>query len=389
MSFIADYNKDFKTWDYILGDLKLDMSIAKDRYYYLEELSEENNLKISLRDPFTDNWTKWVPFPGLLWETEWSYYGGIKYSRLTPAIDVHRSILPNEIVIESDYPTYDENYEAARLIGKIIEDKGFQPLYYYSGNKSIHIHVFLDWDCFKDIDELVKDQLKLKFNGSFLRFKKKFIEWLRAKMIHCWDTNAKKFDEDLIKPTHLIRCELSKNKLGYKTFIGYSYKDLSFVPYVCNENNRIYPKLGKLKFSSPNNPQELAEEFIDFINTKRKISKAQRKNMSLNNWGVSDSPDKLRECVKAILSKDFKDYGDGLKRGMFILVNELKRVLGVDQARLVINDWNSKMDFQVPEKEIDYRLKTKIYNLSCTYIHKFLEELGIDISKKCKGKVYK
>ncbi|KKN04168.1 hypothetical protein LCGC14_1100060, partial [marine sediment metagenome] len=36
---------------------------------------------------------------------------------------------------------------------------------------------------------------------------KEFIEWLRTKMISCWDLNLRKFDTDLIRATHLIRCE--------------------------------------------------------------------------------------------------------------------------------------------------------------------------------------
>ena len=388
MAFIAEYEQDFNTWDYIHGDYYKGMSIAVDRYYYLWDIDESNPLKIALRDPFTENWTKWVEFPGLLGKTRISKFGFSTRS-LTAAIDVHRSILKNEILIESDYPTYGENYDAAKLIGKIIEEKGFQPLYYYSGNKSIHVHVFFDWNCLKRLDPIIQDQLRIRFKSSKLRFKKKFMEWLRTKMITCWDTNAKKFDTDFIRPSHLIRCELSKNKMGYKTFLGYSYKDMSFVPYICNEKNRIYPKLGKIRLSSPPKIQELIEEFIDDLKAKTKSEKARKKNKTLMNWGIKNSPDKLRDCVKAILSEDFKQYGDGFQRGMFILLNELRRVLGDSQARIVINDWNSKMDFPIKDKEIEYRFKMKNYSLSCDYIHNFLKEIGIDTSEKCKDKVYK
>ena len=362
------------------------MSIAVDRYEYLYNISEEYGLKIALRDPSNDYWTKWVAFPGLLWELKVDDYGGLKYSRLTAAIDVHRSILSNEIIIESDYPTYEENYDAAKLIGKIIEEKGFKPLYYYSGNKSVHVHVFFDWDCLKKLDLIIQDQLRIMFRSSKLRFKRKFMEWLRTKMITCWDTNAKKFDTDLIKGTHLIRCELSKNKKGYKTFLGYTYKDMSFIPYICNEKNSIYPKLGKIRLSSPHKIQELVEEFVEDIKVKKKSERLRKYNRTLGDWGVETS-ETLRGCVKAILSEDFKKVGDGYQRAMFILLNELRRVLGDFQARVVVNDWNSKMGFPVKESEIEYRFKSKNYSLSCSYIHNFLKELGIDVSEKCKGKV--
>ena len=125
------------SWDYIFGDYYKGMSLAVDRYYYLFDMNNHNSIKLSLRDPSSNNWTKWIEFPGLLLESHEDKYRGIKYIGLTPAIDVHRSVLKNEIVIESDYSTYEENYDAAKVIGKIIEEKGFQPLYYYSGNKSI------------------------------------------------------------------------------------------------------------------------------------------------------------------------------------------------------------------------------------------------------------
>ncbi len=389
MAFIASPAQDFETWDYILGDYYKGMSIAVDRYYYLQDLDRKSPLKISLKDTSSDEWTKWISFPGMLWQIEKSFGGFVKYSRLTAAIDVHRSILSNEIIIESDYPTYEENYAAAKLIGKIIEEKGFEPLYYYSGNKSVHVHVFFDWNCLKKLDPIIQDQVRIIFQNSKLRFKRKFIEWLRTKIITCWDTNAKKFDTDLIRANHLVRCELSKNKQGYKTFLGYTYKDMSFVPYICNEKNRIYPKLGKIRLSSPSNIQELIGEFIEEIRVKRKSEKARKKTKTLMDWGIGKSSERLRECVKAILSEDFKKVGDGFKRGMFILLNELRRVFGNAQAKIIVDDWNAKMDFPVEEKEIRYKFKTKNYSLSCDYIHNFLKEVGIDISEKCKGKVYK
>jgi len=386
MSFIANYEQNFEEWDYITGDVYKNMSIAVDRYDYLYNIDDENGLKIALRDPSNNFWTKWIGFPGLLWANNLDKFGS-STGRLTAAIDVHRSVLKNEIIIESDYQTYEKNYDAAKLIGKIIEGKGFQPLYYYSGNKSVHIHVFFDWNCLKKLDPMIQDQLRIIFRDSKLRFKRKFMEWIRTKMITCWDTNAKKFDTDLIKGTHLIRCELSKNKQGYKTFLGYTYKDMSFVPYICNEKNRIYPKLGKIRLSSPNNIQELIEEFIESIRVKKKSERIRKRNQTLGNWGVEAPPEKIRECVKSILSEDFKKAGDGFQRGMFILLNELRRVLGDSQARIVINDWNAKMDFPLKEQEIEYRFKKKIYTLTCSYIHKFLKEVGIDILEKCKEKV--
>lgn len=384
MAFVANPEQDYEKWDFILGDIYKGFSIASTRYEYLFNLNCETPLKIAFRDPESEKWTKWQEFPGLLWHIEKGNYGSYT-SSLTAAIDVHRSMLPNEVVIESDYPTYEENYEAAKIVGKIIEEKGFQPLYYFSGNKSIHIHVFFDWTCLKSLDIVLQDQLRVTFHDSKTMFEKKFMEWLRGKMISCWDTNAKKFDKDLVRQTHIIRCELSRNKLGYKTFVGYTYKDLSFVPCICNESNRIYPKLGENRLSHPDKITEIIQEFIESLENNRKRQKRIVNHGSLDAWTGQGKT--LRNCVKAIMDEDFKKVGDGYKRSMFILLNELKAVFGEAQARIIMLDWNQKMGFPVKEEDIEYRLKQKTYTLSCSYIHSFLKDLNIDVSKKCKTKV--
>lgn len=348
MAFIAHQKKDNKLWDYILGTPK--MSIATDRYYYLYDLNHQHKLKIALMDRDTKMWTKWGEFPGPLLSSK---HNGV-------AIDVHRSMMPNEIVIESDYPEYIDNFEASKIIGKILEGKGFTPHYYYSGNKSIHIHIFFDWDCMCGI-ELWHDVKK---------FKRDFIIWLRTKMINCWDTKAKEFDKDLIKATHLIRCELSKNKKGYKTFLGYTHNDLSFIPYICNEDNRIYPRLGKIIPSSPSDINELLNEFFE--------DKENVKPTATSRFNPEDCTGKIRQSVGRLLSDDFKEVGDGFGRAMFIILSELRRVVGDDEAKAMVNDWNVRMGSPIKQGEIDYRFLKKAYTLSNKYINDFMEEIGIN-----------
>jgi len=346
MVFIANQKENHKLWDYILGNLK--MSIATDRYYYLDKLNHQQKLKIAMMDRDTNNWTKWGEFPGPLLSNR---HNGV-------AVDVHRSMMSNEIVIESDYPEYIDNFEAAKIVGKIIEGKGFTPHYYYSGNKSIHIHIFLDWDCMFGIDAW-KDVTK---------FKQDFIIWLRTEMISNW-ANIRKFDKDLIKATHLIRCELSKNKKGYKTFLGYTHNDLSFIPYICNEDNRIYPRLGKIKLSNPNCINELLHNFF--------ADKEKSKPTLVSSFNPADCPNKIRQSVGRLLSDDFKEMADGKNRAMFIILSELRRVTGDDKARAMVNDWNIRMGSPILQKDIDYRFTKKAYTLSNKYINDFMEEIGM------------
>jgi hypothetical protein len=354
MPFIAMPNSPHhKLWEYILGNPH--MSIMEWRYSYLEKISEADNFKIALRDAENDRWTKWAPFPNGLMSTNHRGVG----------VDVHRSMLDNEIIIESDYPEYIDNFEASKIVGRIIEGKGFSPMYYYSGNKSIHIHIFLDWE----IVTVYYEELSENKIEDVKKFKKEFIEWLRTKMISCWDTNIRKFDKDLIRATHLIRCELSKNKKGFKTFLGYTHNDLSFIPYICNEDNMIYPRLGKTVLSTPHCLPDLIEEFDEF--------KKNVKPMNVPSWNPDDCPKDIRKSVGRLLSDDFKKMNDGKKRAMFILVSELRRVMGDTQAIAAINDWNKRMGNPIRQGDIDYRFKKKAYTLSNKYIDDFLDELGM------------
>lgn len=377
MAFIENELSNYNLWDYILGDVytkpdkfngiyndgKYGLSIACNRYYYLEELNNISKLKISCRDISNNYWTKWDEFPSLLWEH--NQYG---QSGLTAVVDVHRSIMPNEIIIESDYPTYEENYEASKIIGAILEHKGFIPHYYYSGNKSVHIQ------CYINIDILNIFYPKESIY-SLQDFKKNFMGWLRKKMISCWDTKIRDFDEDLIRATHLIRAELSKNKKGFKTFLGYTHKDMTFIPYICNEENKIYPQLGKIKLSYPHCIKELIKEFQSDTEKENQIKAIQKKNRKSFHKPDFKSGE-IRNCIKIILSDDFKKVKDGWNRAAFFLVNNLKEVFGVDQARTLMNDWNQRMGNKIKQSEIEYRLKTKYYTFSNDKINNFLVEIG-------------
>ena len=373
MSFFADEFKHHKQWDYIIGNSK--MSILTDRFYHLQELNEKSPIKISIRNPTNNRWTKWREFPGDLMEIKYSKFG--QKTRLSIPFDAHRSILPNEIVIESDYPTYKENFRAVKVVGPILETKGFSPLYYYSGNKSIHIHFFLDWNFLYILSDETKKKLFDLFSNNIEEFKKQFIIWLRKEMICQWTTTLYNFDEDLINPSHLIRTEMSRNKLGYKTFLGYSHKDLSYIPRICNETNKIYPEIGKIRLSLPHGIMDMVENFIKNKGADIVRAKVQRKSDAMRYHLDYSAPKEIRSCVRRILSNDFLELNDGSKRALFILISELRHCMDDYKAMVVVNDWNSRLTKPLPQKEIDYRFKKIIYKLSTSYIESFLGEMKL------------
>lgn len=409
LQFCATPEQDYRTYDFLLSGPDTCSSIGVQRYFHLFDLSKEEGFQIALRNPRTEAWTKWRGF-----------YAGWHETVLQTAYDVHRSVLRNEVVIESDclckpcelvrkenkerakrkeellpvvkgcLDCYGANYEATRILGAILESKGMVPSYYYSGSKSIHVHVYLDWRCFKEVDTFLIEKIKkqFKYPGTFWR---RFMEWFRQLLITCWGVEIREFDKQLIKSSHLIRCELSRNKTGFKTFLGHTYKDLSFIPYVCNEQNKIIPVLGERLLSRPESPQELLEEFLASMEKKGRAAKTQRKERSLLYWTDPEALTTVKGCVRFILSDEFKAAGDGYKRAMFLIANELKRCVGKDEALAQLRDWVQRMGCDIRDQEVEYRvLRDKEYIITHETVHELLVQAGFhDPLVRCRAAALK
>lgn len=369
-----------REWEYISGTF--DNSIGQNRINHFNALDElsGNNLLLALRDPETDKWTKHLPMQKILHLP--TKYDALRVwgEPLRSAYDIHRSQLWNEIVLETDYPEYEENYQLAQKTGAILEDKGFIIHYYFSGSKSIHMHIYIDFKDLLRIDIGLQDLLINEFTEKV--FKSEFITFLRKKMSTAWGLNTAlgfKMDEQVsVSSKHLIRAELSKNKKGYKTFLGYSYKDLSFVPYICNPDTKFYPRIGEIKLSALKDPQELVEEFLRSRSDGKKKQKLVQKSASLYNWfNPSEvTTTDLKKCVNFILSKDFKPT-DGYRRALFILANDIGSLYGKDVALDRIRSWNAEIGSPIKDSDIVYQCsRPKHYSLTHNYIHEYLESIG-------------
>lgn len=377
------------------------MSISTQRYYHLAKLQNlaekfKKDLKITMMDPDTKAWSS----KG--WKTWYTSINKRGYSidEVYNALDIHRSILPNEIVIESDYlckscmnikkmklntikgcmDCYGLNWKASKPIGGILENKGFIPHYYYSGSKSIHIHVYFDFTSLLSMDLFLQKKIihKFKYRTMFI---KKFMGWLRNHMINSFSMKLYNYDEQLAKGTHLIRSEMSRNKIGYKTFMGYTYKDMSFIPYICNEKNRIYPKIGDIHLSRPKDITGLIEEFLFSLDKNHRKNKVKQKEKSLMNYlSPKQKKESMSKYVEFILSDKFKQVNDGFQRAMFILANELKINHDIGVAKVILKDWNKRMGYPIKEEDIEYRIsQSKEYILSEKYIKEFLNSINISI----------
>jgi len=80
--------------------------------------------------------------------------------KLLPPID-HRTIGSNEIVIELDAQSYTQNMKYARQITDYCTSQDIPHLTFWSGNKSIHIHIFLKLTVSSEEgQELIKEAIK-------------------------------------------------------------------------------------------------------------------------------------------------------------------------------------------------------------------------------------
>lgn len=370
MSFCPTVKSDLVSWNYLTRTFDEGFVISVERFLFLRYLAYKNDgLVVSLRDPHKNFWSKWSS----IYDCEDK--GGRSVDELQMAYEIHRSLLSNEIVIESDYPTYEENVKAMRLIGGILEDKGFRPEYYFSGNKSIHAHIFFDKKCLSNSDLYLQQQIIEKFKNPKI-FWRSFVKWLRKELITGFGVCNKNFDTGLISGRHLIRSEMSKNKKGYKTYLGGCVDSISVVPYYCNPENGLAPKIGSYVLSSPHSPQELLEEFLLSYNSDLSAKKISRKEKGLGFWMKKRS---RPSCIEYLLSDDFAVVGDGHRRAMFIIANDMKirDKVGVDELFLFLRGWCDRVGASVSDFELQYICRSKSYSLGCSYVHDFLDSIGL------------
>jgi hypothetical protein len=357
-------------WKYILGNKGI--SIARSRENHLYELFDrDSSLKVASRDIDTNEWTKWKPLPQF------------NATILSYGYDIHRSMLKNEIVIESDYEDYAKNVEATKYISKLIQSKGYTPHIYYSGSKSLHVHVFLDYTCLDKLYFDVKQDIMQKFD-SFDKFKEEYITWMREQLITCFGLEIYAFDKALIKSSHLIRAEMSRNKRGFKTFLGYNFLDIPNEPIICNLETKEYPNIATYSVPISANEYSVKESFAsdfednikDFLQYYDKILRERNMSSKIKPHSTEYSPF-LRPSIKLMLDTDKFKMEDGKKRGLFILANELKQVYPPEQCMDILHNWNVKLGSPFNENDLKIRVYGKnVYKLTTNYINTFVKELG-------------
>lgn len=240
----------------------------------------------------------------------------------------HRMILNKEIVIEFDEDEPVKNKELAEsVIKKLIKDKIKYSLW-HSGNKSYHVHFFLDFG------DVVNSRLLKK---SVMRY---FTEGLDV------------LPDLQLASTHSIRAEYGLHeKTGkFKTKL---------------RESKGYPMLCPI-------PQGAWDRYI------KEMEKVQKWKMSMSVNDVAES-----DLVKELLdTKNFDRLNDGRERIVFVLSNILCHKYEKKELMRLLVDWykytNGK---KLTEGQIRYKVH-KAYQKSYTFTERYLNELIDDIKGK-------
>ena len=241
----------------------------------------------------------------------------------------HRSILLNEVVIEFDEDEIKRNRLLADIVSKRLSSYGFRWTKWYSGNRSTHIHTFIDYGNVTNLRMLKR---------CFIRFFSNDLGVLP--------------DLQMASNNHLIRAEYGiHEKTGNKKTLISSSGD--------------FPKLVR--------PPD--EVWSLYYTEQKRISSAKL---------TRDLTDlEAHSGFKYILNSDkFRASDDGRERALFILIHVLKPKYKdkKDELTKFLQEWyrytsGTKLSEKQIENKVNYHWNRN-YNIGTTYINELLESIG-------------
>jgi len=208
---------------------------------------------------------------------------------MLPPLD-HRSIGSNEVVIELDAKSFSLNSRYAHMISNYLTSQEIPHYNFWSGNKSIHMHIFLEDVEIKSKENIETIKKAMKSGWSLwksvrLAFAKEIVEQsgINADQIgHGKLVDLAKLSWDDIHKTCLIRCCGGSNKkidqfenitTTYKTFLSkIPNVKPSFKSRPMLEEDIVYPDKLETYLLSESFIVGLAEKYLSEIekNSKRK-----------------------------------------------------------------------------------------------------------------------
>lgn len=367
--------------------MRLYCTQEEEDYWMGEPIYEENKSVGFHRMWFLDVLSRKTDFDISLQSQEGYFTKRMSWSDLHPdnklrAYIIHRTLLCNEIVFDLDAKDYEQNVENFKSIYPRLKELGYFPYVYYSGNKGLHIHLFLSFKSLvKDLDMKIQKRI-VKHYARAETFEKQFTKFITNKIQ--WAHRYFSVDKAINQTNHLIRAEGSLNKIGFKTFLGHTPEEIPSIAPVFNLENKEYPKfpfheitdsLETIKYSHPTNLVSLCEEFVK----AKKIGIQEPTYKTLTEF--FDIKPKDKSCIKFLQTADFANLQEGRKRALFILASHYK---DDPQQITILQEWNNKiLDNHLSDFEIQSSAKSTTGKVSCKYTHEFLESIGCN--QVCKG----
>ena len=275
----------------------------------------------------------------------------------------HRAVLDCEIVIEYDNPDKELNKRLINVVEKRLEVDGVKYATWYSGGKSYHCHVLIDRKSASRVSLLKKAFIRY-YGVLYLNGKNKVITLPEYKLLS--GDEQESFvrvmpDIRLADNNHLVRAEygLHEHSGNHKSVVkkcpDYGV-ELSVVP------------VGVW--------QEYSNRLTAII----------KRDVTIGVSNVIDSDE-----VKLLLSTtNFKSFGDGKKRVLFILINLLKQTSSNPNGRFAVKselvdflwDWYKYVGgYEFTKQSISgmvgYYWSRDYSRMGVKYIREVLEDIGV------------
>lgn len=253
----------------------------------------------------------------------------------------HRSILPNEVVLDLDAATEDENFSTLKKLSSRFVELGVKHSVWTTGGKGYHIHTF--WS---GMDHVAEPRC----------LKEKLFEWLTQGI------NGK-FDRQLLG-NHMVRLEGGKYEKAYPREV--------FKHMVGRERDH---------FVENDIPEFIWKDYRAEV-----LSYALRSLKPRQDVPKGSMP----ECVKYLLSEKFKEHRDGGQRAVFVLANWYHKM--PDEELFALLKTFSQYNLREPllDREIMSQIKRAKNHTGrrcgCRFRHSLLCEIGAkEIAERCES----
>lgn len=296
----------------------------------------------------------------------------LRFPEIFKEPDLHRSILPNELLLDIDEESLIKNIAAAKLIANRLRKLGVPFWLFYSGNRSLHFSIFLE-PC-EIPPELDRRMEKLNFSWYDFRV---YLSWRLLGAI------KRSFDIDdlrLKQRRGLIRVCGSLNPKGgfYKVFLGTD----DVLPTSLKEFKKFQLKNGSL--SNEHFPEEIiewpAKKWLPYLQDYlRYLEKKPKPKLPAKKGKARPMP-----CLDYLLSHKLPD---GRKRTVNLAAMRLKYSMSQDELLDKLLEWNRiYQDNHLPSSYIRSQVRYAYHykgSLGCKFARGILQDLGLDLCKEC------